>query len=169
MKPSKLLLYIGLPVVGAVLGAKFSPAITQSLFDSVEPKPSLESQHYDLAADSVFDGQTLQIEDGRNIVKVRLCGIQLPNRSLDAAAREHLSALLAKGNGRITLVPVSAAQDNKVVAEAFVPILGTAEEIHLNSQLLLDEMAKIDEQSIYSCPNKSVMQRAAAQTLESGI
>jgi len=146
-----------------VLGANIPPEITQYVFDKIEQNPSFQSEHYDLASGSALDGRTFQIKDGSQLIDVSLCGLDQTVPALDGAARDHLSRFLAKGNGRITLVPVSNVQNSKMVAEAFVLLPDTEEEIHLNSQLLLDGMATLDAQEAYGCPNQSIMQRAAAQ------
>lgn len=70
---------------------------------------------------SVYDGDTFRATNGRATIKVRLCGIDAPEKQqrLGIAAREHLRSMLAEGEVRL----ISAAQDRygRLVAEAFTP------------------------------------------------
>jgi endonuclease YncB( thermonuclease family) len=70
---------------------------------------------------SVYDGDTFRATNGHATIKVRLCGIDAPEKQqrLGIAARDHLRSMLAEGEVRL----VSAEQDRygRLVAEAFTP------------------------------------------------
>lgn len=70
---------------------------------------------------SVYDGDTFRVTNGRDAIKVRLCGIDAPEKGqrLGIAARDQLRAMLAEGEVRL----LSADRDRygRVVAEAFTP------------------------------------------------
>lgn len=100
---------------------------------------------------SVYDGDTLRlVKDGQEI-KVRLCGIDAPERDqpLGVESRDALRSLLPDGQ-EVYLVRADRDRYGRVVGEIFVP--GTP-EIHANSEMALRGMAYAYREYISSCPN----------------
>ena len=124
-----------------------------------------QSQHYEVVEGSIYDGDTLRVTDGTQEIKVRLCGIDAPEKdqALGTASRDHLRNLVAQGRGRITLVETDVDRYNRTVAEAFVSTGSGEEEIYLNAQMVADGMAYTYPQYVGSCPNGSVIEAAEAE------
>ncbi len=100
--------------------------------------------------------------DGQEEKEVHLCGISTPN---PAASKAHLRQLISQNtNNRIILVAVESDRPS-LVAEAFLPTDSPEAEleIHLNTQMLLDGMAIVDDGSVGGCPNGSLYRAAEAE------
>lgn len=119
---------------------------------------------------SIYDGDTLRVTDGREEIKIRFCGIDAPEKDQAGGieSRDHLRSLVAKGDGNIIVVPVETDRYGRTVAELFVPV-GGKEEIHLNSQMLMDGQAYHYEQYSSSCPNGSTFMRAEEMAKEQSL
>ncbi|MGB7251946.1 MAG: thermonuclease family protein, partial [Phormidesmis sp.] len=109
-------------LVAGGIAIKLSPKTIGQLPTRVEPTSSGTSQHYDLVPGSVYDGDTFRVSDDNQEIKVRLCGIDAPEKdqALGTESRDHLRSLIARGSGRIILVPTDTDQYGRTVAEAFV-------------------------------------------------
>ncbi len=149
-------------LLAGAIAIKLSPKTMGQLPTSFEPTSSGTSQHYDLVPGSVYDGDTFRVSDGNQEIKVRLCGIDAPEKdqALGTESRDYLRSLIAQGNGRITLVPTDTDQYGRIVAEAFIPTGNVEEEIYLNAQMVADGMAYVYPQYVGSCPNGARMQSA---------
>lgn len=71
-------------------------------------------------------------------------------------------------------MPVETDQYGRTIAEAFIPLADNAavqqgEEIHLNSQLVLEGAAYVYPQYVSGCPNGSVMRTAEDQAIAGGV
>ncbi len=121
------------------------------------------SEHYQIVEGSVYDGDTLRVTDGRSETKLRFCGIDTPEKDQAGGieSRDHLRSLIAQGDGSVIVVPVEMDRYGRTVAELFIPVSGE-EEIHLNSQMVLDGYAYYYAQYSAVCPNKDVLARAEA-------
>ncbi len=153
------------------IAIKLSPKTAEQLTTRLEPTSSGTSQHYDLVPGSVYDGDTFRVSDGNQEIKVRLCGMDAPEKdqATGIESRDHLRSLIAQGNGRIILVPTDIDQYGRTVAEAFVPTDNGDEEIHLNAQMVGDGMAYVYPQYVGSCPNGVRMQAAEEDTKQQVI
>lgn len=99
---------------------------------------------------------------------MHLCGIATPET---ATSQAHLRQLISQGtDNRIILV---AAESNRpsLMAEAFLLIDSpeTDLEIHLNTQMLLDGMAVVDDSSVDSCSNGSRYRAAEAEAKQRAV
>jgi micrococcal nuclease len=113
----------------------------------------------------VADGDTLTVTRNSQEERIRLCGIDAPEREqpLGNASRDHLQSLLNRStNGQVGVVPVERDQYGRLVAEVFVPV-GGEQEIHINSQMVMDGMAYVYERYVGGCPNGAVITRAGAE------
>ena len=61
------------------------------------------------------------------------------------------------------MLPVEQDRYGRTVAEIFVPVAGTAEEIHLTSQMVMDGYAYHYERYSAGCPNGQVLAGAEEQ------
>ena len=160
-------------LLGVAIAAKLSPQLLARLTTNVEPAYSGNSEPYTLVSDSIYDGDTFRVSNGNGEIKVRLCGVDAPEKdqALGVESRDHLRSLIAKGNGRVILVETDIDQYGRTIAEAFVPTGNGDEEIHLNSQMVADGMAYVYPQYVGSCPNAEPMRIAerAAQKGAQGV
>lgn len=149
-------------LLAGAIATKLSPKTAEQLTARFEPTSAGTSQHYELVPGSIYDGDTFRVSDGNQEIKVRLCGIDAPEKDQvpGLESRDHLRSLIAQGNGRIILVPTDTDQYGRTVAEAFVPTGNGDEEIHLNAQMVGDGMAYVYPQYVGSCPNGARMQAA---------
>jgi micrococcal nuclease len=153
---------VSLLVSAISLTAKLSPQTMQRAFSQLSTNELGQSKHYNVVAGSVYDGDTLRVSDGSQEIKVRLCGIDAPERdqALVVESRDYLRSLIEQGDGRIILVETDTDQYGRTVAEAFIPMGNDDAEIHLNTQMVADGMAYVYPKYVGSCPNGSRMQAA---------
>ena len=155
-------------LAGLTAVAGRSPRLTDYLTAQFVPTSIEQSQHYTLPSESVIDGTTLSVLDGQEEREVHLCGIATPET---ATSQAHLRQLISQGtDNRIILV---AAESNRpgLMAEAFLPIDSPEAdlEIHLNTQMLLDGMAVVDDSSVDSCSNGSRYRAAEAEAKQRAV
>ncbi|MEM9804909.1 MAG: thermonuclease family protein [Cyanobacteria bacterium P01_D01_bin.56] len=162
-----LLVVLGFCSLGVL--AQYLPGVTVKALDSavtnVMPGEKQTSQHLWLVPDSIYDGDTLRVTDGKTETKIRFCGIDAPEKDqpMGIIAHDHLRELVAKGDGgKIIVVPVEKDRYGRTVADLFVPLPDTEEEIHLNSQMVMDGMAYHYERYSNSCPHVEILVKAEA-------
>lgn len=163
MKPaSQIRTVCAILLLAGAISIKLWPKAVEPLTARVEPASSDISKHYNVVPGSIYDGDTLRVSDGNQEIKVRLCGLDAPEKdqSMGIESRDHLRSLVAQGNGHIILVETDTDQYGRTVAEAFVAMSGGKEEIHLNTQMVADGMAYVYSKYVGSCPNGSRMQVA---------
>ncbi|PZO42576.1 MAG: nuclease [Phormidesmis priestleyi] len=149
-------------LLAGAISIKLSPKVAEQLTADVTPASSDISKHYNVVLGSIYDGDTLRVSDGNQEIKVRLCGLDVPEKeqAMGIESRDHLRSLVAQGNGRIILVETDTDQYGRTVAEAFIPTSDGKEEIHLNTQMVADGMAYVYPKYVGSCLNGSRMQVA---------
>jgi len=123
-----------------------------------------QSQVAQLVPGSIYDGDTLRVNLNGTETRIRLCGIDAPERDqpLGIAAREHLRSLINRGNGSIVVVPVEQDQYGRRVAELYVqPRSGqgyqAGEEIAVYAQMVADGYAHHYAQYSGDCPNGGLL------------
>lgn len=153
---------LGLGVLGYAITARVSPQTIEQLLSTSTPTSSGTDAHYTLVAGSIHDGDTFRVSSGRQEIKVRLCGIDAPEKEqmLGIEAREHLRQLISQGTGQIILTTTDIDQYGRTIAEAFIPLANSEAEIHLNSQMVADGFAYVYPQYVGSCPNAGPMRSA---------
>ena len=158
-------------LVAGAIALKLSPKTSEQLTARLEPTSPGISQHYDLVPGSIYDGDTFRVSDGNQEMKVRLCGIDAPEKdqALGVESRDHLRELIAQGSGRIVLVETDTDQYGRAIAEAFVPTGKGDEEIYLNAQMVSDGMAYVYPQYVGSCPNGVSIQAAEESAEQKAI
>lgn len=78
---------------------------------------------------------------------------------MGVAACDHLRELVDKGeSSQIIVVPIEKDRYGRTVADVFVSLPDTEEEIHLNSPMVLDGMAYHYEKYSDICPLSSLDQ-----------
>ncbi|MGF1567499.1 MAG: thermonuclease family protein [Nodosilinea sp.] len=118
----------------------------------------------------VEDDQTLVLTQGDRTESALLCGIRPPatGETLAQESLDHLKYLLGESaEGEVGVVPVDRDPLGRLVAKVFVPT-GGAEEIHVNSQMVLDGMATVGEM-VQDCPNGLVMVAAEDRAKEAAV
>ncbi|MDV3351408.1 thermonuclease family protein [Leptothoe sp. LEGE 181152] len=143
--------------------AQYLPGVTvkavNSAVTNVIPGEKHLSQTMWLVPGSIYDGDTLRVTDGTKEIKLRLCGVDAPEKDqpMGVASRDHLRALVDQGEGgQIIVVPIEKDRYGRTVADLFIE-LGDDEEIHLNSQMVMDGMAYHYERYSSSCPQPQVL------------
>lgn len=159
--------------IAFAIAAKMSPQWLDRLASTLEPEYSGNSETYTLVPGSIYDGDTFRVSNGAGEMKIRLCGIDAPEKdqALGIDSRDHLHSLISQGGGRVTLVKTDTDQYGRAIAEAFIPTGKGEEEIHLNSQMVADGMAYVYPQYVGSCPNAEPMRVAerAAKDASAGV
>lgn len=154
-----------LVVVAILATVRFFPrAATET--DSELPTVAMpESEYYQLVPGSVYDGDTLRVTNGTQEIKIRFCGIDAPEKeqAMGIESRDHLRSLIDQGDGSLVILPVEIDRYGRTVAEVFVPLADTEEEIHLTSQMVLDGYAYHYERYSRSCPNGHLLAGAEEQ------
>jgi endonuclease YncB( thermonuclease family) len=144
--------------------------VTEVVAEALPGEADAGGQVYRLVPGSVYDGDTLRVSDGAQELKIRLCGIDAPEKDqlMGVESRDHLRSLIDRGDGSLVVVPVEQDRYGRTVAEIFVPMSGTEEEIHVNSQMVLDGMAYHYARYSGGCPNGMLLagaeDRAKAQS-----
>jgi endonuclease YncB( thermonuclease family) len=117
-----------------------------------------------VVANSIYDGDTLQVKNSFQKMKIRFCGIDAPekNQPLGIQARDYLRSLVNKGDGSIVVVPVEQDRYGRTVAELFVtPKPGSGyqagEEIHVNSAMVMAGYAYHYTRYSGNCPNRDAI------------
>ena len=154
-------------LIGAAIAFNQSPQWLSQLSASEEPVYSGDSELYTIVPGSIYDGDTFSVSNGSEELKIRLCGVDAPEKdqSLGIESRDHLRSLIAEGDGNVVLVKTDIDQYGRTIAEAFIPTGNGDEEIHLNSQMVADGMAYVYPQYVDTCPNAGPM-RAAERAAE---
>ena len=167
----KILTACFLLLLAGAIAIKLSPKTSEQLTARLEPTSPGTSQHYDLVPGSIYDGDTFRVSDGNQEIKVRLCGIDAPEKdqALGLESRDHLRKLIGQGGGRIILIETDTDQYGRIVAEVFVPTDKGDEEIQLNAQMVVDGMAYVYPQYVGSCPNGFSIQAAEASAEQRAI
>jgi len=164
---------IAVPVTLAVLSltAKQPPQRVQQFFALFEPDAPFVDGHYEIVPESISTGDTLHVFNGDQQIAVQLCGIEVPEigRPLGIEARDALRDMVGQGTGRIVMVPASTEEGEFLVAEAFLPLANSEEELHLNSQLVADGLAYVSQSTFFSCPNAEVLLRAEERAKEQAL
>jgi endonuclease YncB( thermonuclease family) len=132
-----------------------------------------QSQLYQLVPGSIYDGDTLRVTDGSQEIKIRLCGIDAPEKDqpMGIASRDHLRSLINKGDGTIIVVPVEQDRYGRTVAELFIkPRPGQGyqpeEEIAINAQMVMDGYAYHYAQYSDGCPSGSMLASLEAEAAQ---
>jgi endonuclease YncB( thermonuclease family) len=172
MKPlNRIYIAVLFALLGVAVVVNRSPQTLSHMISWLMPTALGESEHFERANESVIDGDTLTVIDGKKTVEINLCGIKAAEQTEDlaAASKDTLRRLVSQApDSRITLVFAERPQ-NHLMAEAFLPTANADEEIHLSSQMLLEGMATVDPQSVDRCPNGSRLRVAEAEAKQQEI
>ena len=139
--------------------------LNQFLFQNVDSIPLSEvGAPYQLVPGSIYDGDTLRVTDGSQEIKVRLCGIDAPERDMPMGveSRDHLRNIVAQGDGTIVVVPIETDRYGRLVAELFVPIEPDL-ELPVNAQMVADGMAYHYEQFSSRCLRPQLLANVEAE------
>lgn len=146
-----------LPVLAVALSSLTGCGVS-NIVHGGETQRFAEQQTEYWAVERVQDGQTLVLVQGDRQEEALLCGISAPalDQPLGKDSLDHLKQLLAESaEGEVGVVPLGRDDVGHLVAEVFVAT-GGAEEIHVNSQMVLDVLATVED-TAQGCPNSLVM------------
>jgi len=109
----------------------------------------------------VSDGDTLTVRKGSEEQKVRLCGVDAPEKAqpLGMEAKAKLQQLVDNAGGKVAIVPVNRDRYGRVVAEVF---LMTEPELSAQQELLTAGMVYVYPQYVDGCPNATGFKMAEA-------
>jgi len=127
--------------------------------NGAKPRQMPQTETWQLAR--VTDGDTIVVKQGNQEEKIRLCGIDAPEKAqpLGSQSAAFLTKLLNEAPDKIGIVPVERDRYGRLVAE--VVVLGK-EEKSVQAELLMQGMAYVYPQYVDSCWNGDVMKRAEA-------
>ncbi|MEL7226204.1 MAG: thermonuclease family protein, partial [Cyanobacteria bacterium J06576_12] len=113
--------------------------------------------------ESIATGDTLRVFNGAQEVAVQLCGTEVSElgRPLGIESRDALREMVDQGDERIVLVPVTTESNGLLVAEAFISLTGSEEELHPSAQLVTNGLASVAE-TVEVCPNADALLKAEA-------
>lgn len=154
-------LLIGLGLIGYSQFEK-----KQSRLDPKTSQPVVNKRNYEeweVKPGSIYDGDTLRLINNNQELKIRLCGIDAPEKEmpLGIESRDYLRSLIDRSNGTVHLIRVDIDLYQRTVAELFVPLKSNPEqEIHLNSAMIEAGYAWHYEQYSDNCPNRQGLEIA---------
>ena len=107
---------------------------------------------------AVIDGDTLEVYLGEKQKTVELCGIDAPelDEPFGMEAQEVLQSLVYRDGGQVHLVMTGRGEDGAVVGEVWFISMPGEEEIHINSEMLVQGMAVVDPGNVETCPNAHI-------------
>jgi endonuclease YncB( thermonuclease family) len=110
----------------------------------------------------VSDGDTFQIQQGNELERVRLCGIDAPERDqqFGEEAKAYLENLVLRVSNNVMIVPTDRGRYGRIVAEVFVP--ASNGDRFVQEELLRAGMAYVYPQYVDTCPNADSMRNAEA-------
>jgi micrococcal nuclease len=142
-----------LALVGVGLYQRWQPssgATSDKVLASTDQIEVPMSEQWEVA--KVSDGDTLTVRQGDKEEKVRLCGVDAPEKAqpLGAESKAKLQQLVDAAGRKVALVPVDRDRYGRVVAEVF---LMTEPEQSVQQEMLTSGMVYIYPQYIDGCPN----------------
>lgn len=110
---------------------------------------------------SVADGDTVTLTKGTSQLKVRLCGIDAPEKAqpLGQEAKEKLRSLLAKYDNSVKLYKVETDRYGRTVGELFT-VKNQQPEIFVNESIVSSGFAYHYSRYSSNCPNKVAIANA---------
>jgi micrococcal nuclease len=119
--------------------------------------------------ESVSDGDTLKVMLNGKAIKVRLCGVDAPEKEqpLGRESKAFLEKLVANTGGKVGLVETDTDRYGRTVAEVFF-VLGETEQ-SAQEELLKAGLVYVYPQYVNSCPNGDVFKRSEAVAQKSKV
>lgn len=153
---SRVLIVLMLVTALQASGGACKPVLPQAGASIATVAPT--NQLWQVVKGSIFDGDTFRVTDGSRRVKVRLCGVDAPEKRqrLGLAARDKLRSLLA--DGQVRLVETDRDRYGRTVAEVFTP-----SGQFINAELVRVGMAWYYPRYSRNCPNRVAVIRAEAE------
>ena len=117
----------------------------------------------------IYDGDTIVAQSGPQTIKLRLCGIDAPERSqsLGRLSTMSLKQILGQGNNTITFDGQEMDRYGRIIAEIFTQ--GPEGEIYVNAEQTRRGMAYYYSQYAVNCPGRQAIlegqQQAEAEAL----
>jgi len=143
--------------VGAIAIGVNSQKVTKKI-----PPNSL---HCQLISGSIYDGDTFRVNCNGEQVKIRLCGIDAPEKKqpLGIKSRDTLRKMIRDD---VYLTIVDSDRYGRKVAEVFVPTGRGEEEIFINAEMIRRGMAWHYERYSNNCPNWDVFDQMVTEAKE---
>jgi endonuclease YncB( thermonuclease family) len=127
-----------------------------------KPPSQTESLRCEVIGDSIYDGDTFQVQyDGRK-QKIRLCGIDAPEvkQPLGIDARNYLRSLVASSQGQVVVIERDRDRYGRSVAEVLLD--KPSGEHSLQEEMLRAGLAYHYKQYSGNCHNRNVFDSAEA-------
>ena len=134
------------------------------------PQASLDATAWRVKPGSIYDGDTLRLIGNDRELKIRLCGIDAPEKKMPMGieSRDHLRSLVDLGNGELLLVPVEKDRYGRTVAEVYVKD-SRSTAINLNVQMVRDGYAWHYERYSGNCPIRGELAIAQEMAQKEGL
>lgn len=126
------------------------------------------SLHCQLIPGSIYDGDTFRANCNGEQVKIRLCGIDAPEKKqpLGIKSRDTLRNMIRDD---VYLTIVDNDRYGRKVAEAFVPTGRGEEEIFINAEMIRRGMAWHYERYSNNCPNQMVFDQMVTEAKDKNL
>ena len=157
LNSSSLLIGLTLVLVAVIAKRETINGATSKAISKIIFNDDNYAEEYTVKEGSIYDGDTLRLIGNNEELKVRLCGIDAPEKEmpLGIEARDYLRSLIAKGDGTVYLVRAGEDRYGRTVAELFMPLKDKPDqEIHLNTEMIMAGMAWHYKQYSGNCPNQ---------------
>ncbi|MGF1488352.1 MAG: thermonuclease family protein, partial [Prochloraceae cyanobacterium] len=129
------------------------------------------SEVWQVKPGSVYDGDTFRVIKGNKELKIRMCGIDAPEKKqpLGIESRDYLRSLLAKNGDRVSIVITDRDRYGRTVAEIFVS--DGDREIFVNGEMVRVGLAYEYKRYSGKCPNKEALDTAGkiAEANKAGV
>lgn len=162
-----LLLTFGLISCNKSVDTKLNNSSDRNVLDN----DALMSEVWKVKSGSVYDGDTFRAIKGDREIKIRMCGIDAPEKKqeLGIESRDYLRSLLYKDGGEVSLIITDTDRYGRTVAEIFVS--DGDREIFVNGEMVRVGLAYEYKQYSGKCPNKESLDTAQkiAESNKSGV
>lgn len=121
----------------------------------------------------VSDGDTIAVSDGKNQKKIRLCGIDAPEKSqpLGTESKAYLEKLLRHVDSEnLQIDEIERDRYGRSVSEVFVVAESEADaDKFVNAEMVRSGMAYVFRRYLGSCPNASALEQAEEEAKRSHL
>lgn len=164
MKKQEIWVYAGLTLAAIWVGF-WMPGVSKNFEGELN-----QGESCNVVPGSIYDGDTLQINCAGKVSKVRLCGVDAPEKSQPGGieSRNKLREILA--GGKIEFYAIEQDRYGRTVAEIAVST-GEPKEIFVNEKMVSTGNAYHYAQYSKNCPNRSAIAAAeeVARTARAGL
>lgn len=151
------------PKIHAILTVLLFTALTGCTSVQRYLSPSSTQQSESWLVTRISDGDTLVVERNGQEQKLRLCGVDAPEKDqpLGDEARRLLQDLIPESD-QVEVVPIEEDRYGRTVAEVFAVNVDGGGEISIQEELLKAGLVWVYPRYVDGCPNGEIFKRAEA-------